>query len=88
VGEYIASGGSLMWFAGMVKAVARQHLNRLGSRASKLRCPAPGGRYYIFPAAVGNRHVPAGQVELDPACATAWVNDSDWLTTLWRSGWL
>ncbi|MCB0009624.1 MAG: hypothetical protein KDE04_24325, partial [Anaerolineales bacterium] len=36
VGEYIASGGSLMWFAGMVKAVARQHLNRLGSRASKL----------------------------------------------------
>jgi len=28
VGEYIASGGSLMWFAGMVKAVARQHLNR------------------------------------------------------------
>ena len=31
VGEYIASGGSLMWFAGMVKAVAKQHLNRLGS---------------------------------------------------------
>jgi hypothetical protein len=79
VGEYIASGGSLMWFAGMVKAVARQHLNRLGSRASKLRCPAPGGRYYIFPAAVGDRAVPAGHVELDPACATAWVNDEDWL---------
>lgn len=82
VGEYIASGGSLMWFAGMVKAVARQHLNRLGSRASKLRCPAPGGRYYLFPAAVGNRNVPEGHVELDPACATAWVNDSDWLTTI------
>lgn len=80
VGEYIASGGSLMWFAGMVKAVARQHLKRLGSRASKLRCPAPGGRYYIFPAAVGNRQVPAGHIELDPACATAWVNDQDWLT--------
>ncbi|MCB9005780.1 MAG: hypothetical protein H6656_00070 [Ardenticatenaceae bacterium] len=80
VGEYIASGGSLMWFAGMVKAVARQHLKRLGSRASKLRCPAPGGRYYIFPAAVGNRQVPEGHIELDPACATAWVNDQDWLT--------
>lgn len=82
VGEYVASGGSLMWFAGMVKAVARQHLNRLGSRASKLRCPAPGGRYYLFPAAVGNRDVTEGHVELDPACATAWVNDSDWLTTI------
>ncbi|MFZ1397170.1 MAG: hypothetical protein WAS33_09755, partial [Candidatus Promineifilaceae bacterium] len=80
VGEYIASGGSLMWFAGMVKAVARQHLKRLGSRASKLRCPAPGGRYYIFPAAVGNRQVPAGHIELDHTCATAWVNDQDWLT--------
>ncbi|MCB8980647.1 MAG: hypothetical protein H6657_24825 [Ardenticatenaceae bacterium] len=82
VGEYIASGGSLMWFAGMVKAVARQHLKRLGSRASKLRCPAPGGRYYIFPAAIGNRQVPEGHIELDPACATAWVNDQDWLTTI------
>ena len=80
VGEYIASGGSLMWFAGMVKAEARQHLKRLGSRANKLRCPAPGGRYYIFPAAVGNRQVPAGCIELDPTCATAWVNDQDWLT--------
>ncbi|MCA9986609.1 MAG: hypothetical protein KDE59_20010, partial [Anaerolineales bacterium] len=73
------SGGSLMWFAGMVKAVARQHLKRLGSRASKMRFPIPGGRYYIFPAAVGGRAVPAGQVELDPTCATAWVNDADWL---------
>jgi hypothetical protein len=79
VGEYIASGGRLMWFAGMVKAVAKQHLNRLGSRASKLRCPAPGGRYYLFPAVVGNRDVPEGHIELDPTCATAWVNDNDWL---------
>ncbi|MGH2536805.1 MAG: hypothetical protein ACRDHL_05380 [Candidatus Promineifilaceae bacterium] len=79
VGEYVARGGRLMWFAGMVKSVARQHLNRLGGRASKLRCPAPGGRFYLFPAAVGGRDVPAGHVELDPACATAWVNDEDWL---------
>lgn len=82
VGEYIASGGNLMWFAGMVKAVAKQHLNRLGSRLSKLRCPAPGGRYYLFPAAVGDRNVPEGHIELDPTCATAWVNDNDWLTTI------
>jgi hypothetical protein len=79
VGEYIASGGRLMWFAGMVKAVARQHLKRLGSRASKLRCPAPGGRYYIFPAAVGGEEVGRGQAKLDPAAATVWVNDQDWL---------
>lgn len=80
VGEYLASGGSLMWFAGMVKAVAKQHLNRLGSRASKLRCPAPAGRYYIFPAVVGGRDVPEGHIELDPAHGTAWVNDNDWLS--------
>jgi hypothetical protein len=79
VGEYLASGGNLMWFSGMVKAVAKQHLNRLGSRIEKLRLPCPGGRYYIFPAAVGGRDVPPGQVELDPDSATAWVNDQDWL---------
>lgn len=79
VGEYLASGGQLMWFAGMVKAVAKQHLNRIGHRTEKLRVPAPGGRYYLFPANIGDRHVPAGQVELDPTCATAWVNDDDWL---------
>jgi len=78
VGEYIASGGSLMWFAGMVKAVAKQHLNRLGSRADKFRAPIPGGRYYIFPAAVGNREVAKGHICLDRKVATAWVNDADW----------
>lgn len=85
VGEYLASGGHPMWFAGMVKAVARQHLNRLDGRADKLRCPAPGGRYYVFPAAVGERSVPAGQIELDPVHATAWVNDHDWLTYIVNS---
>jgi hypothetical protein len=79
VGEYLASGGNLMWFSGMVKAMAKQHLNRLGSRIEKLRLPIPGGRFYIFPAAVGGRDVPPGQVELDPDSATAWVNDQDWL---------
>jgi len=78
VGEYIASGGSLMWFAGMVKAVAKQHLNRLGSRADKFRAPVPGGRYYIFPASVGNREVAKGHICLDRKAATAWVNDADW----------
>ncbi|NLE76504.1 MAG: hypothetical protein GX605_07100, partial [Chloroflexi bacterium] len=79
VGEYLASGGHPMWFAGIARALAKQHLNRLGRRERRLRCPAPGGRYYIFPAAVGGREVPAGHVELDPTSSTAWVNDGDWL---------
>ena len=29
---------------------------------------------------MGNRQVPEGHIELDPTCATAWVNDQDWLT--------
>ena len=79
LGEFVASGGRLMWFAGMVKAMARQHLNRLGGRERKLRFPIPGGRYYIMPADIGERDVPPGHVELDPATATAWVNNQDWL---------
>lgn len=80
LGEYLVSGGSLMWFAGTIKAMARQHLQRLGSSERKLRLPIPGGRYYIFPADVGGRDVPLGQVELDPETATAWVSNEDWLT--------
>jgi hypothetical protein len=79
VGDYLLSGGQPLWFAGMVKGVAKQHLLRLGSREKKLRVPAPAGRYYIFPADVGQRQVAPGQIELDPANATAWVNDQDWL---------
>jgi hypothetical protein len=80
VGEYLASGGQAMWFTSMVKAIAQQHLNRLQqSVGGKLRYPIPGGRYYIFPAAVGEREVPRGHIELDEACATAWVNSEDWL---------
>src|SRR5690606_18906382 len=80
VGEFLASGGHPMWFAGIAKSLAKQHLNRLGRRERRLRCPAAvGGRYYIFPAAVGGREVPSGHVELDPATATAWVSDEDWL---------
>ena len=91
VGEYLASGGNIMWFAGMVKAVGKGHIKRLiGNlgrfdretgevRKYKMRFPIPGGRFYIFPAAVGRRDVPAGHVELDPYTATAWVNDNDWL---------
>ncbi|NLF67141.1 MAG: hypothetical protein GX579_21340, partial [Chloroflexi bacterium] len=79
VGEYLASGGHPMWFAGIAKSLARQHLNRLGRRERRLRCPAPGGRYYVFPAAVGGRDVAAGHIDLEPATATAWVNDGDWL---------
>lgn len=45
VGEYLASGGHPMWFAGIARALAKQHLNRLGRRERRLRCPVPGGRY-------------------------------------------
>lgn len=77
VGQYLASGGKLMWFAGMVKAMARQHGQRIGN-LHKLRCPIPGGRYYIFPADVGAKKVARGQVMLEPETATVWVNDLDW----------
>ncbi|NLF66152.1 MAG: hypothetical protein GX579_16300, partial [Chloroflexi bacterium] len=84
VGEYLASGGHPLWFAGVARSLARQHLNRLGRRERRLRCPAPGGRYYVFPAAVDGRDVPAGHVELEPETSTAWVNDGDWLDYLAR----
>jgi hypothetical protein len=32
-----------------------------------------------MPADIGERDVPPGQIELDPATATAWVNNQDWL---------
>ncbi len=96
VGEYLASGGHIMWFAGMVKAIGRSHIKRLTSNLArfdretgevlkyKLRFPVPGGRMYIFPAAVGRRDVPRGHIELDPHAATAWVNDADWLEYIVR----
>lgn len=78
LGEYLASGGSLMWFAGTIKAMARQHLLRLQQGQNNLRFPVPGGHYYLFPAEIGERQVVPGQVELDPASATAWVSTEDW----------
>lgn len=78
LGDYLASGGSLMWFAGTIKAMARQHLLRLRSSENKLRFPVIGGHYYIFPAEIGERDVKEGEVELDPETATAWVNSQDY----------
>ena len=80
VGEYLASGGHPMWFAGIARALARQHLNRLGRRERRLRCPAPGGRYCVFPAGVGGRDVAAGHIDLEPATATAWRSSHDTMT--------
>ncbi len=79
VAEYIASGGDPRWFAGITRELGKQHLNRIKHKtAGKLRFPAPGGRYYIMPAVVGEKDVPRGHIELDHHNATAWVNDSDW----------
>ena len=72
VAEYIASGGDPRWFAGITRELGKQHLNRIKHKtAGKLRFPAPGGRYYIMPAVVGQKEVGRGHVELDHYNATA-----------------
>ena len=76
--DFVASGGDLRWFAHTMLAAGRQHLNRIWSNKEKLRFPCPGGRFYILPAGVGGRIVGQGEVLLDKAYATAWVNDDDW----------
>jgi hypothetical protein len=83
--EYLASGGHPLWFGSHARSLLNQHLERLNqSTLEKLRLPIPGGRYYVMPAAVGQRAgldvvVGRGQVELDKARGTAWINDQDWL---------
>lgn len=78
IGEYIASGGKLMWFPATVKAMGRQFLRRLNHGRENFRFPIPGGRFYIFPASVGQRDVPEGHIEIDAQTSTAWVNQNDW----------
>jgi len=84
--EYLASGGHPMWFRSHVKSLMNQHLERLNhSTLAKMRLPIPGGRYYVMPAAVGQRagikgiEVPAGYIQIDDRRGTAWVSDEDWL---------
>ncbi len=76
--EFAVSGGSFTWFPGTIKAIGRQHINRILGAERKFRFPIPGARYYIFPADVGERNVQPGEVELDPVHATAWVSTADW----------
>ena len=78
IGEYIASGGKLMWFPAAVKAMGRQFARRLNHGQDNFRFPIPGGRYYIFPSSVGDRDVPTGHIEIEHATGTAWVNQDDW----------
>lgn len=83
LGSYFAGGGQALWFGGIVQALGRQRLNRLDHQlGGKQRFPLPGGRAYLFPAAVGGRAVPPGHLELNLAQATAYVNDADWLHTV------
>ena len=83
--EYLASGGDLRWSGTPAKALLGQHLKRLNaSTLAKLRLPLPGGRYYVMPAGVGAAggvalSVERGEIHLDHARGTAWVNDADWL---------
>lgn len=78
MGEYLMSGGSLMWFPGAVKAMTNQFLKRLRHGETNFRFPVAGGRYYIFPHQVGRQQVSPGHIMLDPDAATAWVNQEDW----------
>ena len=80
LGDYFISGGKAMWFAGIVQALGRQRTRLLGIQTGKKhRFPICGARYYIMPSAVGDMNVPRGHVTLKKACATAFVNDEDWL---------
>ena len=80
------AGGDIRWSPHLIKAVFDQHLRRLEASANdKVRLPQVGGRYYVMPAGVGRRGgldlvVARGEVHLDPSHATAWVNDTDWLS--------
>ncbi|MBE2222992.1 MAG: hypothetical protein IAF02_15720 [Anaerolineae bacterium] len=78
IGEYIASGGKLMWFPAAVKAMGRQFMRRLNHGQNNFRFPLPGGRYYIFPSSVGERNVPPGHIKIERKTGTAWVNQGDW----------
>ena len=80
VREYYLSGGHSLWFGSIVKSTINQHLKRLNhTTLNRMRLPVPGGRSYIAVDAVGNRHVPSGEIVLDTAAATAWVNCDDWV---------
>lgn len=75
--EYMASGGQAMWFGGIVRAIAGQFVRKIEARAlDKFRTPVPGGRYYVFTAAVGNKTVERGHILLEDDCA--FVNNEDW----------
>ena len=77
--EYLASGGDPLWFGSIVKGLINQHLKRIHyATLGRLRLPIPGGRYYVMTDKVGDRHIPAGFIELDPASSSAWVNADDW----------
>jgi hypothetical protein len=83
VREYLLCGGHPMWFGSIVRALVGQHLKRLNHQAlGKLRLPVPGGRYYVMTDTIGGLKVPPGQVKLDPAASTAWVNHADWVQYL------
>lgn len=84
--EFFASGGDVRWFAPIMSMFGNQHLKRLSSELEdKYRFPIPGGRYYVMPAAVGRAAgkldvaVERGQIHMDPATSSAWVNDEDWV---------
>lgn len=87
--EFMASGGNPLWSASHTRTVYNQYLNQIGEMGSagrgKIRLPTLGGRYYVMPAPIGRRagvkglDIGRGEIQLDKANATAWVNEEDWL---------
>lgn len=83
VREYFASGGHALWFSGIVKTLMNQRITQISTAATKLRLPIHGARYYVMCTGVGQAagrdlHVERGQMQIDPAAHTVWVNDDDW----------
>jgi hypothetical protein len=77
LGDYLSSGGKLMWFPGTVRAFGRQHIKRIFTDRRKLRFPIPGMRYYIAPD-LQEQLTPQNHCMLRRANASLLVNSSDW----------
>lgn len=79
VQEWAASEGEAMWSTSVIKALAAQHRNKItNTNGNRFKLPVPGGRYYVFSAAVGHKKVDRGYALLSLAEATVWVASEDY----------
>jgi len=74
-GEYFASGGKTMWFAGMVRRVANAFLLHLTNTVSeKFSLPVKGGRFYMCSDRLHGKKVEVGQIYLDVKSSRAVIS--------------